>query len=417
MSDGRGKWIVGSLALLFLFIGSSGLTWGNNRDRGARFADNADLYGLSQALEFPADVLNPQSDLDSYIKNQLNRAHIPGLSAAIVKDGKIAWAGAYGWALIGKQPVTTDTLFQLASVSKTIVAVAAMKAWEEGAFGLDDDINTYLPFKVRNPHAPDKPITARMLLTHTSSVRDRGDIMNFGYYAWNRDSSVSLGRFLEDYFTPGGWTAGSGRSFYAENPGTAYHYSNIGTTLAAYLVEVTSGIPFDVYCNQKIFQPLDMTETSWRLSDLDTSRMAMPYGYEAYRRHYSAYGFYTYPDYPDGLLKTSAPQLARFLNMFIQYGELDGVRILKKETVEEMRRVQNPSIDPQGGIIWYYKDLSNWTLLGHNGGDMGVTTEMFFRPADGTGVILLMNGDCTPSVDRAIKDIQIRLFNEAASYK
>jgi len=445
MSEGRIQWIVGALALLFLFINLAGLTWGSTGEGISRFASlsQSPHFDQSQAVQSNTlEELQPQfgeespgkesidayddqsmdvhadrsteSDLDSFIKSRLDKVHIPGLSAAIVKDGKIAWTGAYGFALIGKQPVTTDTIFQLASVSKAVVAVAVMKAWEEGEFDLDEDINTYLPFRVRNPHAPDIPITARMLLTHTSTIRDRGDIMNSAYYAWNIDSSVSLDRFLKDYFTLSSDNSNPGRSFYAEDPGTAYHYSNIGASLAAYLVEATTGIPFDTYCECKIFRPLGMEETSWQLADVDHSHLAMPYDYNVLCHHYSAYGFYAYPDYPDGLLKTSAPQLARFLNMFIQYGESDGVRILKKKTVEEIRRVQNPSIDPQGGILWYYKDLSGLRLLGHNGADMGVTTEMFFSPADGVGVILLMNGDCTLSVERAIKEIQIRLFKDAA---
>ncbi|MEW5803379.1 MAG: serine hydrolase domain-containing protein [bacterium] len=417
---GRGKWVVATLALFFMFIHVAGLTWGSERERSSRLARPSHFHvpGRSRSLAketvdaYDAQDLDTESDLDSYIQQRLDKVNIPGLSALIVKDGKIAWSGAYGWARIGRQPVTTDTVFQLASVSKTIVAVAVMKAWEEGRFDLDEDINRYLPFSVRNPRAPVKPITTRMLLTHTSSIRDRANVMDSAY-VWNRDSPVSLGQFLEDYFTSGRWGFGSRRSFYSEDPGTAFHYSNIGAALAAYLVEATSGVPFDTYCNLKIFQPLGMEETSWRLSDLDDSHLAMPYGYDSQRRRYTAYGFYGYPDYPDGLLRSSAPQLARFLNMFIQYGELDGVRILKKETVEEMRRVQNPSIDPQGGLIWYYKELSGWRLLGHNGGDMGITTEMFFRPDDGAGIILLMNGDCTPSVDRFIKDIQTRLFKEA----
>ncbi|MEW6379048.1 MAG: serine hydrolase domain-containing protein [bacterium] len=413
---GMGKWVIGTLLLFFVFISVPGLTWGSEKDGNTGLADAARLQESAppQAAAESADALREETDLDYYIRRRLDRAHIPGLSAVIVKGGKIVWTGTYGWSRIVRQAVTSDTLFQVASVSKTVVAVAAMKAWEEGAFDLDEDINTYLPFKVKNPFASEKPITPRMLLTHTGTVRDQGNTMD-SVYVWNRDSPISLGEFLKGYLTPGGRNYHPALNFYAENPGTVFHYSNIGAALAAYLVEVTTGMPFDTYCNRKIFQPLGMRETSWRLADLDNDHIAMPYGYDRLRRRYYPYGFYAYPDYPDGLLKTSAPQLARFLTMFINYGELEGVRILNRETVEEMRRVQNPAVDPRQGILWFYKELAGWKLLGHNGADIGVTSEMFFRPEDGVGVILLMNGDCTLFDEKVIKELETRLFKEAGA--
>jgi CubicO group peptidase (beta-lactamase class C family) len=156
-----------------------------------------------------------------------------------------------------------------------------------------------------------------------------------------------------------------------------------------------------------------MTETSWHLAGLDQSHIAMPYGYNKMVHLYLPFGFYGIPYWPCGALRTSALQLANFLNMFIQSGELGGVRLLQPETVEEMRRVQYPDIAPQFGLIWYYKNLSGWTLLGHNGGVFGIATEMFLRPSDGVGVILLMNGNWTNINIPIIYQIESRLFKEA----
>ncbi|MGA1876420.1 MAG: serine hydrolase domain-containing protein, partial [bacterium] len=316
-----------------------------------------------------------------------------------------------------------------------------------------EDINTYLPFRIVNPKFSHHPITCRMLLTHTSSIRDHWKVLE-SLYVWDDDSSISLGQFLESYLRPGGVHYHAAYNFSGSEPGTAFHYSNVGAALAAYLVEAVTGIPFDIYCSLEIFEPLGMKETSWRLADVDISHLAMPYQYGRYgyfsdsshssswledrigcflvQAHYPqasfpftvsrqgspyhAYGFYAYPDYPDGLLKTSAPQLARFLTMFIQGGTLEGARILEPETVEEMKRVQNPGLDPQQGLIWYYKRLSGWTLLGHSGEDLGVATEMFFRPEDGAGVILLMNGDWSVGNEHIITEIETRLFRESAAF-
>lgn len=215
---------------------------------------------------------------------------------------------------------------------------------------------------------------------------------------------------------PGGAYYNPNRNYAQVAPGTAFSYSNFGASLAAYLVEAITGTPFDEYCKANIFQPLGMTETSYRFADLDLSHMAMPYGYNERTGRYHPYGFYGCPLYPAGWVITSAPQLARHLISFIQYGELDGVSILQPETVEEMQRIQYPDIAPQFGLFWYTKSLQGWELMGHNGGNYGVSTELFFRLEDGVGVILLMNGDWTNKNIRIIYEIEARLFREAENY-
>ncbi len=411
--------------VIFCLLFCSGLApiWGENLFASARSS-------YLQTPEF-------RDELHEFITERLQMAHIPGMSAAIVKDGEILWTGAYGWSLINGSEATNDTLFQLASVSKTMIAIAVMQLWEDGLIDLDADINQYLPFNVVNPLASNIPITPRMLLTHTSSIRDSWQIMD-SLYVWGIDSPVSLEQFMEDYLTRRGNFYNPDTNFYNDKPGTTYHYSNIGSTLAAYLVELITEIPFDRYCDLFIFSPLGMSETSWRLANVDLTRLAMPYKYQRgffqdypvtlfkypeysgnspdfaiFHNGYTPYGFYTYPDYPDGLLKTTAPQLARFLAMFMQQGELNGIKILQKETVEEICRIQNPDIDPCQGLIWHYKKLSDWALLGHSGGDLGVATKMFFRPDDGIGVILLMNGDWSFFNESIIEEIEVRLFKEA----
>ncbi len=100
----------------------------------------------------------------------------------------------------------------------------------------------------------------------------------------------------------------------------------------------------------------------------------------------------------------------------MQFGEYNGVRLLQPSTVQEMRRVQFPDVSPGFGLFWYYKRLREWELLGHNGGNYGVSAEMFFRPEDNVGVILLMNGDWTARNLQIIYEVEARLFREAARY-
>jgi len=410
----KSQWLIGAVLLVLFFLHPDNFSWAEGA-KNSIYPDffSAPLIGPRfDAQPQPITTKDDETSLDQYIETRLALAHMPGLSAVIVKNGEIVWTGAYGWSrLYTNEPMTSETLSMLASASKTVVAVAVMQVWEDERLDLDADINTYLPFQVVNPNFPDTSITPRMLLTHTSSIADNWPVL---YPLFVRgDSPIPLGQFLEDYLTPGGAYYDPSKSYYDYKPGTEFNYSNIGASLAAYIVEAITGTPFDTYCTSHIFEPLGMTETSWHLAGLDQSHIAMPYGYSSMGHFYYPYGFYGFPIWPVGELRTSALQLANFLNMFIQYGELGGVRLLQLETVEEMRRVQYPDIAPQFGLIWYYKNLSGWTLLGHNGGVFGIATEMFFRPSDGVGVILLMNGNWTNINIPIIYQIESRLFKEA----
>ena len=186
-------------------------------------------------------------------------------------------------------------------------------------------------------------------------------------------------------------------------------------------MEVLSGTEFNQYCKDHIFTPLGMTNTSYKLAGLDPSHIAMPYRRSRHRhRGKAASGFkpsghYGEADWPDGMLRTSVPQLARFLIMFMQFGEYQGKRILVQSSVQEMRCVQIPQLDPDQGLIWYYDSFGNSSqnVLGHNGSDHGVDSNMFFDPATGAGVILIANGEWKSHVADALMD---KLFQEAKGY-
>lgn len=359
------------------------------------------------------DAGTPEERFDAYIAQQMADARIPGLSLGIVKGGRLVFAKGYGLAHIEEnRPVTADTLFQIASVSKLFIATAAMQLYEEGTVDLDEDVNRYLPFSVRNPSFPDHPITLRMLLTHTSSIQDNCDAIPEQYRPG--DPTLPLSQLLFDYFDPSGRHYDPDNNFLPRPPGTSYEYANIGATLAAYVLEVASGVPFDRYCKERIFEPLGMTETSWRLADLDPSRIAMPYEIEG--RQFVPQGHYGYPHYPAGSVRTSVPQLARFLIAILQKGEIDGTRILQPASVEEMLREQVPGADDPQGIIWYWRFLGGSWDVGHNGSDNGEGACAFFRPDAGVGVLWMMNIGWNDANDAASIRIETRMYEEAARF-
>jgi CubicO group peptidase (beta-lactamase class C family) len=344
----------------------------------------------------------------------LRRLGVPGLSVVIVKHGCLACQAAAGMANIEKrQPVTPKTLFSWASVSKTVTAVAVMKLVENNSLGLDDDINVYLPFPVKIPTCPNKPITCRHLLTHTSSIMEDAAKGVYADLYVKGDSPITLENFLMNYLVPSGAYYHRKKNFKQRCPGTVSFYSNVGAALLGYLVEVVSHTSFEVFCRNHIFAPLGMTEAAWRLMDMDVTHIAMPYSGN-FSHGFNPLGHIGFPTFPDGLLRASAPQLARFLLMFMEFGEFDGTRILLRESIEDMRRIYFPELDDEQGLIWYYDSFGEpRRVLGHEGSDPGTSSMMFFDPKDGTGVLLVANGNWR---QRRARTLIKKLFKEATQY-
>ena len=150
----------------------------------------------------------PRTELDTAFRQLLMDVPVVGIGAGIVKGDRLVWSGAYGMADIGEpRAVTASTIFHMGSVSKTLTAAALMRLWQDGRFQLDDDINRYLSFPVRNPRFPDRPITFRMLLTHTSSISEifqqagRDRLPNL--YG-SEDPVIGLGDIVREFLVPGG---------------------------------------------------------------------------------------------------------------------------------------------------------------------------------------------------------------------
>jgi CubicO group peptidase (beta-lactamase class C family) len=154
-----------------------------------------------------------------------------------------------------------------------------------------------------------------------------------------------------------------------------------------------------------------MEGCSFRLSEVDRGQVAMPYVWRARAGQFRALGHHGYLDFPSGTLRTSAPQLARFLLSFIGDGQVDGTRILKEQTVQLMRTSAFPRIAPGQGLAWYRDRVGGSRVIGHDGSDPGVTTMMCFRPADGVGVLVLMNAE--PENRHFESDVCKQLFKYA----
>jgi CubicO group peptidase (beta-lactamase class C family) len=332
--------------------------------------------------------LSNRDNILNIINAEKNIQGMNSVAFCTVKNDSLLWADAMGFAdRENHRLATPETRYLIASISKSVTATAIMQLYDEGLFGLDDDINKYLPFHLANPNHPDDAITFRMLLNHTSSLEDNIN-SSINLYCWGFDCPKSLGEFLYDFFSTNGKNY-SKDYFYQYKPGEKLNYSNNNYVFLGYLVELIAQKPFDIYCKENIFDPLGMKKTEWRLSNIPLDECAVLYC----ALFTPAHPQYTFIDYPDGGLRTTVTDLSKFLRMIIMHGSFNGHEILRPETVDLMKQT-NGIKDSDG--LWYglgllFMENGNFKLCGHDGGEQGVTTQMFYDPDSGTGAIVFTN--------------------------
>jgi CubicO group peptidase (beta-lactamase class C family) len=352
---------------------------------------------LTEDANEPAVTSN--SVINEQIKSWMAKRNVPGLAACIVKGSKIVWCKGYGMANIAKNaPFTPDqSLFHIASVTKTITATAIMRLRDKGLFKLDDDVNKFLRFSIRNPNHPNSRITFRHLLTHTSSINDRDALYSLCAAG---DPTLSLQEVVAQYFTLNGllWS----RENYAKDaPGTNERYSNAGFSLLGYLVEIIGGQTLEEYLQQNIFGPLKMNETSFYIGKLNRNKHAHAYTYaekdsrqlfpgEGYSNllpdgllpiiGYNEHVLYSCPTLADSMVRTSVKQLANFVVAMMNGGRFEETQVLKEATVSEMF-VQR---------LGWFRSGGYW---GHDGSDPGCSTEVTLNPKTKVGLIIFANAD------------------------
>jgi CubicO group peptidase (beta-lactamase class C family) len=340
--------------------------------------------GIATLYSSPVQSQEPFKEVEKYIVSQLIENEIPGIACCVVKENRMIWSGAYGWANIEKGiPMGIDGIMNIASISKTFTATAVMQLWEKEEIQLNADINLYLPFPVRNPHHPELPITVFQLLTHTSSIID-GDLYNASYS--DGDPVISLEDWVAGYLVPGGRFYSEEQNFSLAEPESKHNYSNVGYGLLGYLVERLSGMPFNEYCQKHILKPLNMLESGWFIHEIDRSNHITPYQFTDGRNH--PMELYSFPNYPDGLLRTSVRELSFYLMAIMNGGKCNNVRILEKSTLKEMLQPVVEMEDGQG-LCWHKIKFDS--LWGHAGADPGVATYMYFNPITRTGIITFQN--------------------------
>jgi CubicO group peptidase (beta-lactamase class C family) len=364
----------------------------------------------------PKRLSGSARSIDQRIERWIEKNNVPGLAACIVHEDKIVWSNGYGLANMARKiPFTPDkTLFQIASITKTLTATAIMQLRDRGLFALDDDVNTFQTFSVRNPNHPGRPITFRHLLTHSSSIED--DDCIYSLYAVG-DPTRSLEEVVKAYFTPNGalWRPSN---FRRNAPGDKESYSNAGYALLGYLVEVISRKSLEDYLQENVFRPLKMNETSFYIAKLDDERQARCYTYAKRAKSqlcagdgdgnllplgvspqagFNEHALYSYPTLADGMLRTSVNQLANFMIAMMNGGRFEQTQLLREETVREMLTGRKQ------GLAWARID----DFWGHDGSDPGCSTQMMFDTEEKIGFIAFANSDAE------LEDVMDLLEDEA----
>ncbi|MFY0624900.1 MAG: beta-lactamase family protein [Reichenbachiella sp.] len=346
--------------------------------------------------------------------------NIVGFSVALVDQNQTYYMQGFGSAEAELGNEYSETTIQnVASISKTFIGVALLKAQELQLLKLDDPINEYLPFEVKNPFSPNEPITIRHLATHTSTIKDTqyyGDksyvlkeenvIEDFGMYVSlnpPEEHMPMMDMMKNVLLKEGKWYDPAG--FLETKPGTDFEYSNIGATLAAVVLEQASGQKFDEFTSQHVFQPLGMNATGWSFDQVNLAAHT-----KLYTSSRTQIPFYSLITYPDGGLITSVADLGKYLSELIR-GSMGKGAVLKRESYQELFQPQLENEEHNEGI---FMSLPPSGLVGHSGGDPGVSTFMFFDPKTKNGRILFANTELDKDGEKQYRNIlaKLKLYQE-----
>lgn len=332
------------------------------------------LFGLLTSSSYGQSL---EEDLEEVFETY----ELMGLSVAVSTNLEVV-SYHYGLRDLDRQlPVDTQTKFRIASISKSYTALGIIKLADQGLIDLDADISNYLSFSVENPNYPSEPITARMLLSHTSSLQDGSGYSGFLTATYNQNPIPELSALLTpggDYYTTNMWRQ--------ESPGSFFAYSNINFGLIGTLIEAISGQRFDQYMKSEILDPLGITG-SFNIQDLpEIDDLGVLYrnngGWQPQVDNYQGI-MPPPPDLSDYVLGTNG----------LYFAPQGGLRCTAEEVVLLMDYLDTDGATASLGIApgrLQEMKISTWLYDGNNGDNYG---GLFNRWAHGLHVANVTSGD------------------------
>ena len=314
--------------------------------------------------------------LDALIPSQLRNRNIAGAVVSAVKDGQVLFQKGYGYADVEnkKSILPGETLFRPGSISKLFTATAVMQLVEQGKLDLDHDISDYLDFAI--PKTYPEPLTLRQLLTHTGGFEETLKNLFVAHQSDLKPLRTYLVNEMPARIFP---------------PGKIPSYSNYGFTLAGYIVERVSGEKFERYIENHILKPLGMKNSTFDqpLSPQLAGKMSKGYLNASKKPR----DFEWVQAAPAGALTTTAADMTRFMLAFLQDGAVDGVPILKPETVRQMEKRQfefHPML-PGLDITFMEYLIDPVRIIAHGGDTVYFHSDMILVPDAHFGYFLSYN--------------------------
>ena len=342
------------------------------------------VFLVSCATASVIDGQSPSGGFDpASVQEILTKFNVPGVSIAVIKDFKIEWARGYGIADVEtKAPVTPDTMFQAASISKTVAAMTSLKAVQDKRFALDQDINTILKsWKLpESEFSKEHPVTPRMLMSHTSGMGD-----GFGFPGYSPNTPLPTLPQMMDGLPP----SNRRRIRLERPPMTAFEYSGGAVEMQELVLTDAVGKPFVDIARDWVLTPIGMTNSTFeqplppqrekqaaRAHDQKGMRMADP--------------FRVHPEHAAAGLWTTATDLAKFAIEVQNSLRGQSNRVLSQTTTMEM--VTPVGVGPYAVGFQVEKMGEGWYFM-HGGSNMGFQCDLIAHRVKGYGAVIMTNGD------------------------
>ena len=326
-------------------------------------------------------ITNRVDKTDNYIKTEMTNRHIPGVSVAVIRDGKVALARGYGFANLEYSIATTpDTVYEIASVTKPFTATAIMMLVEEGKVSLEDKIGKYLP---QLPSIYGQ-LTVRQLLSHTGGlikdvVPDYWKSQQFKRSDFTREEVVEM----------------ISKAPLDSRPGEKYAYSNIGYFLLGLIIEKVSGEPYEKYMADRIFRPLGMTSTAVATRMDIIKNRASGYSWDGINYHNAEFIGLKHHFANGGIIST-------VLDLAKWDVALNSDRLLRRSTLEQMwtpaqlNKGESVQTDNEGeksfyGLGWFLGEYRGHKIIQHFGDLPGFSAEIIQFPMERITIIVLCN--------------------------
>lgn len=368
----------------------------------------------------------PEEKLHQKLDSISSQNGLVGFGVSVFSTNAVLYQKGYGYAdKENKKPYTVNTIQNIGSISKTFIGVSLMKAEELGLFSMDTPVNNILPFKVVHPRHPEKIITISHLATHTSGIYDTDEAYDKSYVLENPENidpsiynkkiakymkslienkSMKLGDFLKEYFTPEG-SLYKKKNFLKSAPGERYRYSNMGAALAGFCIEVASGKTFSEFTQEYIFDKIEVEDMGWSYEAINEESHA-----KTYADNGVAFPKYSLNSYPDGGLRTSVHGLTKYaqemLNCYYGKGIILSKDAAQKMMMGKLTKEQYGSKEEVKDNYGYFWEHNRNNIIGHNGGDPGIVTLMYYYEDLKLGAIFFTNsnGIDNPVATKAIQE-------------